>query len=228
MVKEYRIRIIDIDLDETIKYIQKQGGTLIHNWKRYERSIFSRCGSNKASYARIKDENGNVKITVKIFHGSNDLTRFNTLPERYDITIKEDFNTGKQLLKGLGLKEMASQEAYRQKWQMPINGVHEVVLDITPGIPFYMEIECDSKDTLDKLIVLLRVDKQKIRQGSFVRLYNEYYNTPLNEYFPSLTFKHIEDEITPIKNKELLENISKKHRKYITDNIISHKNKLKS
>ena len=46
----------------------------------------------------------------------------------------------------------AFQETYREKWSLPIKGVHEITFDTWPGLPVWMEIDCSNKKTLDKMI----------------------------------------------------------------------------
>ena len=83
-------------------------------------------------------------------------------PEEYEVTIDEDFETGKKFLEALNLKMKSFQETYREKWTLPIKGVHEITFDNWPGLPTFMEIDCTSLDSLNKVKNLLNIDEKNI------------------------------------------------------------------
>jgi len=62
-------------------------------------------------------------MTVKVYKNKD-------FPEEYEVSIKEDFEKGKSFLDALNLKMKAYQETYREKWSLPIKGVHEITIDI--------------------------------------------------------------------------------------------------
>ena len=136
------------------------------------------------------------------------------------MTIKDDFQTGVDLLVAMGLKKRSYQESYRTKWIIPkYKDIHEITIDELPGIPLYMEIDCKTKKALNEAIKLFDIDKEKIRTGSFDKTYAEYYGmtcNTINNKIKSLTFKNILNELgsNVKKNKELLKKIAKKQKKY--------------
>ncbi len=208
MGKEYEGKFLDIDVDLTREKLKKIGATQVHENIRYTRSVFSLCSEQKG-YVRVRSEGDKVTMTSKIYIDP----RF---PEEYEIDIKDDFETGFNFLKSLGMTQKAFQETFqetfREKWKHP--DVHEIVFDTVPGLPTYMEVDCNSEDDLNKMIDVLELDKSKMRFGAFDKTYNEYYGidtTVINDHTPSLTFKNIVNEINPAKNHKLLEEISQKH-----------------
>jgi hypothetical protein len=68
-----------------------------------------------------------------------------------------------------------------------------------------MEIDCHTKENLDKLIELLEVDPKQIRTGSFDKQFLEYYGIEKQEFtnIKNLTFKEIREQIKPKKNEKL-------------------------
>ena len=91
----------------------------------------------------------------------------------------------------MNLSVKVFQESYREKWSLPIDGVHEITFDTLPGLPTYMEVDCTSEDVLNKTIEMLKLDKYKMRKGVFDRTYNEYYgfeHDVINKHTPSITF----------------------------------------
>lgn len=92
---------------------------------------------------------------------------------------------------------------------------HEITLDTIPGIPTYLEIDCDSEEKLNKLIDMFGLDRDKMRFGAFDRTYAEYYGIDkdvINNQTPFLTFKEVLKQIKPTKNKELLEEIASEQK----------------
>ena len=54
------------------------------------------------------------------------------------------------------------------------------------------------------------MDESKIRTGAYDKTFNEYYGIPLdviNNKTPFITFKGINREITPLKNKAMLKKL---------------------
>ena len=129
-------------------------------------------------------------------------------PEENEVTIKEDFITANKFIESLGLVNVAFQQTYREKWSHDL--AHEITFDHVPGLPMYMEVDCTSEENLNKLIELLELDKKDMRFGAFDITYEEYYGVEpntINNKTPSLTFYNILNEITPKKNKDLLERV---------------------
>lgn len=209
--KEYEAKFLDINVNETRKLIKKLGGKLIHRRKKYIRSVFSRCNSKIKGFARVRKEGKDTKMTVKIFNNKK-------FPDEYEVTIKEGYEEGRYFMHALGLDETAYQENYREKWIIPkIKDVHEIVFDELPGLPVYMEVDCTSEKCLNSMIKKLKLDKYKKRFGSFDNTYEEYYGIStdiINNKTKSLSFKNINNEIKPRKNKKLFNKIIKKQKKY--------------
>jgi adenylate cyclase, class 2 len=200
MGKEYEVKFLDIDQKEMTKKLNKLGGKIVHNKKKYIRAVFDLCNSKKKGYARVRDEAGIVTITVKIYNNPD-------YPDEYEIETKNDFETAKDLLVAMNLEMTAFQESYREKWSLPIEGVHEITFDTLPGLPTYMEIDCTTEESLNKTIKLLGADKSKMRKGAFDRTYEEYYGIErdvTNKHTPSITFKNSINELKINKNKDLL------------------------
>lgn len=212
MGKEYEAKFLDINVNEKRELLNKLNGKLIHEKKKYVRSIFDLCNSEKKGYARVRDEAGTVTITVKIYNDKD-------YPDEYEISTANSFKEAKELLEAMNLSVKAFQESYREKWSLPIDGVHEITFDTLPGLPTYMEIDCTSEEVLNKTIEMLKLDKNKMRKGAFDRTYNEYYGIEhdvINKHTPSITFKNSINELKFKKNKNLLVKIHAEQNKELT------------
>jgi len=219
MTTEYEAKFLDIDKDKMTKKLKEIGATLVHPKTKYVRSVFYRCTDEVRGFARIRDENGSVTMTVKIY----DDPKF---PKEYEVSIKDSFETGVKFLSSLGIKQKAFQETYREKWAHEL--AHEITFDDIPGLPTYMEIDCTGEDKLNKLIEMLDLDKSKMRYGAFDATYNEYYGIDkkvINDETPFITFKNIINEIKPTKNQDLLEQLQKEYNKNMTEGSMSKKQK---
>jgi adenylate cyclase, class 2 len=203
MSVEYEAKFLEIDVNLMRQKLMESGAKLVHERKRYVRIVFHRCDDNVRGFARIRDEGGQITMTVKIYKDPK-------FPEEYEISLNSDFETGANFLRALGLKQKAFQETYREKWGHPL--VHEITFDDVPGLPTFMEIDCLGENKLKKMIKILKLNETKMRFGGFDATFNEYYGIPLeeiNNQTPSLTFKNILNEIKPRKNLELLEQLQK-------------------
>jgi adenylate cyclase, class 2 len=209
MGKEFEIQILDVNVTKMKKILKENKGKKIHKNIRFERAVFNRCNSKIRGFVRVRNEGKNTTMTVKVYNNKK-------FPDEYEVTIKDDFETGKKFIEALNLKMTAYQETYREKWSLPIKGVHEITFDTWPGLPTYMEIDCDNKKTLNKVIKLFNPDKDKIAYGPTGKKYETYYGISekyFNNKISSVTFKTINKYIKPIKNKELFQKVVKKQKK---------------
>ena len=196
---EFEAKFLDIDVKALRHKLKEIGATEVHPMKKYIRSVYYMCDPKIQGYMRIRDEGGKVFITSKNYAKNKDF------PEEHEIAIEEDFNKAMQLFDSIGMTKKAFQESYREKWKHEL--AHEITFDTVPGLPTYMEVDCETEEKLNKMIDLLKLDKAKMRHGAFDRTYNEYYDIDrdvINNQTPFLTFKNILNEIKPKKNKELL------------------------
>ena len=97
---------------------------------------------------------------------------------------------------------------------------NEIVFDMIPGIPTYIEIDCKTEKELLNITNKLGLDMNQANYGAFAKQYLQYYGIPeskINHSTKSLTFANIHKEINPqtIKQKQLLKNIQKQQLKFI-------------
>jgi adenylate cyclase class 2 len=215
---EFEAKFLDIDVKKMRKILLENGAKRIHKKKVYKRAVFLRCDDSVPGYSRVRKEGKDTTMTIKILKDPK-------FPEEFEVNIKDSFETGVDFLTALGIKKKAFQESIREKWSHPL--VHEITFDTLPGLPTYMEVDCTTEESLNKIIDILGLDMSKKRYGTFDYTYLEYYDIPrdtINQHTPSLTFANIHNEIKPTKNVELFEKMCKIHNK-IAKNIESKKTK---
>lgn len=216
MAKEIEAKFINIDISDYRNLLKIHDCKLVHKKRMLKRTVFKRCDDTIKGYARVRDEGDKVTLTSKLYRDPK-------YAEEYEVTINESYDTGIKFMESMGLKITAVQESYREKWSHPL--AQEITIDILPGLPPYTEIECETEDNLYKLIELLKLDKKDMRFGSFDKTYNEYYDIEcdvINNKTPYLTFDNVINQLSPKKNKALLEEIYKMYK----SKSISRSNRL--
>jgi adenylate cyclase class 2 len=211
MSQEFEAQVLDINKKKVRQILKEIGGKRVHKMFKMIRCAYELCAGDTSAkgFARVRTEYSGTTMTVKIYNNKD-------FPEEYEISIKEDFETGKKFLDALNLKVKAYQETYREKWRVPIEDVNEITIDLWPGLPPYMEIDCNSEKALNKVIKLFNVSKDKISYGPSARKYESYYGIDpkvINEKTPRLTFKDVKKQIIPLKNKELFNKVFEKYKK---------------
>jgi len=78
-----------------------------------------------------------------------------------------------EFFKMLNLPCLAYHQTIREKWS--INGCKELVIDTIPGIPTYIEIECDNEKFIEDMANKLGLDMTKAEYGAYDKQYEDYY-----------------------------------------------------
>ena len=212
---EFEAKFLDINKDNLVEKLKSLGAKMIQPNTLYKRCMYGLCDV-KRGYVRVRDEGNKTTLTAKIYKDSK-------FPEEYEVTIKDDFENGKAFLGALNLTEKSYHETMREKWILNLgksnnknNNECEIAFDSIPGIPLYVEIECKSKQNLNKAIKLLKLNNAKKCFGSYGKCFVEYYDmteNDINNLIPKLTFENIYNELKPYikKNEDILKNVSRQH-----------------
>jgi hypothetical protein len=227
MSKEIEAQILNIDYDEIINKIKNMGASMKFDWIKFRIGIFHPCLSleeqkNKYSliYTRVRDEGkGIVNITTKSKLKSSDSKFVN----EYEIETKNSFDECKDLLVANHLSMKAYQERLRQKWYIPNRPeIKEIVFDIWPGLPMYMEIEAKTENDLDKFLTELHIDKKNIRYSGVSVFYNEILGVSsdtINNDTPILDFKSVGDTLKSSVSDEAKFNTILENQRELLKNI---------
>ena len=207
MGKEIEAKFLEVDTKEVRKNIIDIGGKLVHPLMLYKRYAFFLINKKQKGYARVRQENGKVTMTIKTYDESK-------YANEYEVELNNSLEEAKEFMVSAGFIIKAYQETLREKWS--IAGCSEIVIDTVPGIPTYVELECNSEENIKKLAKKLGLDYSKANYGAFDKQFIQYYGlsaNQINNKVTMLTFKNIINELKPYlkKNKELLKSISKEH-----------------
>jgi adenylate cyclase class 2 len=215
-MEEIEAKFLDININKLRKLIKKNGGKKIHKMMLYERYVFKlQTGEN--GYIRTRQENGKVTITIKKY------PKDSKYAIESEIEINSSLEEAKNFLLAGGFHIKAYQQTLREKWQ--INGCPEIAIDTIPGIPTYVELECNNEKEIKRVAKLLELDFNKAEYGAYDKQFLDYYGIlreNINQKINSLTFNNIDKELKPyIKiNKDLLKKVKQTQLQLILKNKI--------
>lgn len=205
MGKEFEIKIVNPDVELFKTILKRNNGSIIHPKRKMYRHVFHHPDPSIDGFIRLRNEGSNkITLTCKIFNKSK-------YPQEFELSINESYEKGLEFLEKAGLKLKSFQETEREKWEHPL--AKEIVFDNWPGVPEFIEIDCESEDNLKTLIKKLNVKDNNIRYDGVDSLYREIYDIQKNEFnnMPNLTFKDYRKEI--IGGKKHTKKYKKKHKK---------------
>lgn len=210
MGKEIEVKFTDIDKKTLRKKLQQIGAVRVHKAVLFRRYVFNLPNGASDGFARIRDEVFKKTITSKIY------TKDSKYPEETEIEFTSTIEEARTLLKSFGLTQKSYQETLREKWAY--QGCSEIVIDTIPGIPDYVEIECDDENTVRQVSQKLGFDFEKGKYGSFCIQFEDYYGIPckaINSEIPQLTFENIKENLKGyiLKNHELLTKVFNRQQK---------------
>ena len=213
---EIEAKFLEIDISKLRKKIKENGGKKVHKMMLYERYVFL-LQTGEKGYIRTRKENDKVTITIKKYPKDSKYAL------ESEIEIKSTLEEAKDFLIACGYKIKAYHQTLREKWQ--INGCPEIAIDTIPGIPTYVELECNNEKEIKRVSKLLDLDFDKAEYGAYDKQFVDYYgmtNDNINQQINSLTFKNIDKELKNYikKNKELLKNVKKIHLELLEKNKI--------
>ena len=208
---EYEAKFLDVNLALMRKKLRQIGAKRVHPFKRMVRTTYDLCnGSKKKAFVRVRQEANRVTMTSKNMEGK--------FAVENEVEIKNTYEEGKAFLDSLDLNQTAYQITYREKWTLP--NVNEIVFDMIPGIPIYMEIDCATEKMLNQTVSKLGLNMHNAKYGAFAKQYHSYYDIDpyiIDHKTPSLTFEGISREIKPssLVHKKLLKQVQMQQLSFI-------------
>lgn len=147
-------------------------------------------------------------MTVKTFDNNSKFAK------ETEIVFTSSVQSAVELYKSLGLEVKSYQESLREKWIY--KDCSEIVIDTLPGIPTYVEIECDSEEIVRRVSKKLGFDIDKDGQyGSYDKQYLKYYGIQqddFNEKVSRLGFETVDTDLAPfVTDKRHLLKMKEKH-----------------
>lgn len=177
---EYELSFNNFDLDYIRKKLLKLGAKNEHSFYPFKVIYFYLAGEDnfKKGFLRIRSEYPNkVTITTKILSSE--------FPEEYETHSSENFDDTVKILSKSGLKMKIETVKFREKWVL--KPCHEIIIDLWPGLPPIMEVDCDSKKNLEDMVKKLGLD---IKDGYTISKYDKIYGikNEITQSFKNLNF----------------------------------------
>lgn len=173
---EYRYKAGTFDKNIIRSKLQELGAVKHGHWL-FRVQVFTNPLVETNPYIRIRDEGHKITMTYKT-KGTKDFVNEQEV-------IIDDFDTGVNIMLGLGCEKKYYYEKLREIWHL---GDTEICWDTNPGRSDIMEVEAKTKKDLDKMIGLL--DLTDVPHDDFKD--TELYSIPFGIILPGnvdLTFQ---------------------------------------
>ena len=199
--REFEYRFYNYDKNHILSKLKEINAEKVHDYTLYKFVVFDSKYKNK--YIRLRKEKDNIYLTIKIHD--------NKFPIEKEIIVS-NYNETIDMMVLLGFPIKYHFEKIREKY---IYNNCEIVFDMYPGLPEYMEIEADNIDNLNNFTILLNLDNNDHKWNSIPKLFDTIYG--IKENIPNLSFENMENKILPLikKNKNIFENLIDIQKKYI-------------
>lgn len=167
---EEEARILDINIDELVKKLEKLGAVFVADFDQ-KRYVYDFCPVKQNKWIRLRSNGKKSTLTIKeIVNDSIDGTK------ELEIEVS-DFDKTNAILEELGYMPRAYQENKRKRYMY--NDI-EIDIDTWPMIPTFVELEGNSEEIL-KLIEVLGYEEEKVVTYGIKKIY-EHYNINIDDY----------------------------------------------
>ncbi len=183
MNTEYEAKFTNIDKVKIRTQLKKNGAKLLRSEFFQKRVAFNLPKKSvKKGYLRVRDEGGNITMSLKFVNGKK-------IEDQKEVLLNVDnFESAIDFLKLIGCNQKAFQETKRELWS--VNGV-AITIDEWPFLEPFIEIEGKSEEEVKKVCIKLGFDYSKAVFGAVDTLYNQKYGTSkdvINNHTPQITF----------------------------------------
>lgn len=165
---EYEARVLEIDVPNFIKKLEKLGA--VKKWERLQkRYTYDFTPKKDNSWVRLRTNGVETTLTIKNVVDKNDVGGTKELE-----VIVSDFEKTNEILEKLGYKHRNYQENKRIRYML---GNVEIDIDTWPLIPTYVEIE--GKNREDVVTILKKLGyfgSNKVTTLDVTSIYNDIYN----------------------------------------------------
>ena len=169
MHTEFEERVLEINVDETIKKLESLGATKVGEWFQ-KRFVYDFTPKRENEWIRLRTNGEVVTLAYKNVEK-------NTVDGTRELEVEvSDFDETNELLNVLGYQAKGYQENKRIRYML--DDV-EIDIDSWPMIPTYMEIEAESEAKVKEVEAKLEVDTSKITALNCDDIYRDIYGIEL-------------------------------------------------
>jgi predicted adenylyl cyclase CyaB len=190
MPKEYEYAFFDFKKNDIISKIKEMNGKHKGTYL-FKVQMFIHPLETPGTYIRVRDEGFRTTMTYKF---KDSKSKFDNEEE---VNIN-DFDSGVNILLGIGCKKKYYMEKIREIWQVKNT---EIIFDTDPGIDDKLEIESKTKTELNKMVKYFGL-KLEDKQDRYMNLFGIVIPKTID-----LKFQNVK--------KELLKCVKKDKEKFI-------------
>jgi len=165
MHNEYEITILDVDVKELEKKLEKLGAVKEGDFLQ-KRNLYNFHEEFRGRFIRLRTNGKSTILTIKDKSAKKDIGSVKEL----EIEVS-DFDKTALIMEQLGYEVSTYQENKRTIYKL---GDVEFDIDTWPMIPTYMEIEGKSKEEVEDFIDKLKIDKSKLTLDKVSEIYKKY------------------------------------------------------
>lgn len=165
MHNEYEITILDVDVKELEKKLEKLGAVKEGDFLQ-KRNLYNFHEEFRGRFIRLRTNGKSTILTIKDKSAKKDIGSVKEL----EIEVS-DFDKTALIMEQLGYEVSTYQENKRTIYKL---GDVEFDIDTWPMIPTYMEIEGKSKEEVEDFIEKLKIDKSKLTLDKISEIYKKY------------------------------------------------------
>lgn len=159
MPKEYEYAFFNFKKNDIISKIKEMNGKLKGVYL-FKVQMFIHPLETPGTYIRVRDEGFRTTITYKF---KDSKSKFE---DEEEVEIN-DFDSGVNILLGIGCKKKYYMEKIREIWQVKNT---EVVFDTDPGVDDRLEVESKTKTELNKMVKYFGLNLEE-KQDRYMNLF---------------------------------------------------------
>jgi adenylate cyclase class 2 len=164
MKTEFEVKILEIDVNQIVKKLDKLGAKKIVE-RKMKRFVYDMVPKKENCWVRLRFDGIKTTLTIKEIH-SNKIDGTKELE-----IVVDDFDTTNLILQKLGYRYKGYQENKRISYKL--DDV-EIEIDSWPKIPTYLEIEGKSIDAVQRMVKQLGFKISQTTSVSTTDVYKKY------------------------------------------------------
>ncbi len=184
--KEYEYRFYKYNKEELVNKILELGGEKVHDYMLYKFTVFN---TEDKTYLRLRQEKDKIYLTHKIF---DDIFPYETQIE------VSSYIDSLNLLTMIGHSIKYQFEKLREKYKYKNT---EIVFDMYPGAPEYVEIESLDLIELEEVCASLGFNVNENLYKPLHSLWSEHFG--FSKKIKNLTFDNMETKMKPHIKKNI-------------------------
>jgi adenylate cyclase class 2 len=164
MKSEIECRLLECNVEKTIKLLEENGAKFVGDWLQL-RYCYDFNPVQENSWIRLRTNGKETTLTIK------EITSAKIDGTKESEIVVSDFANTNEILNKLGYSARSKQENRRIRYML--DGV-EIDIDFWPQIPTYIEFEAQSEQDIINVCKKLKIDYNKLTTLDVSSIYSYY------------------------------------------------------